>query len=82
MLVSLILILVATLGESSSEIVARLKRDLVPTVVNGLMYWPICDFITFKFVPVHLQVCSKSHRPLRFTLHNLGCSMTNSGFKI
>lgn len=42
-------------GENSSEIVARLKRDLVPTIVNGLMYWPICDFITFKFVPVHLQ---------------------------
>uniref|UniRef100_M0ZK14 Protein SYM1 n=1 Tax=Solanum tuberosum TaxID=4113 RepID=M0ZK14_SOLTU len=46
----------AAQGESSSEIVARLKRDLVPTAVNGLMYWPICDFITFKFVPVHLQV--------------------------
>ncbi|CAN4112117.1 unnamed protein product [Withania somnifera] len=45
----------AAQGESSSEIVARLKRDLVPTIVNGLMYWPICDFITFKFVPVHLQ---------------------------
>ncbi|WMV54139.1 hypothetical protein MTR67_047524 [Solanum verrucosum] len=45
----------AAQGESSSEIVARLKRDLVPTAVNGLMYWPICDFITFKFVPVHLQ---------------------------
>ncbi|MCD7458433.1 hypothetical protein HAX54_038236 [Datura stramonium] len=45
----------AAQGESSSEIVARLKRDLVPTVVNGLMYWPVCDFITFKFVPVHLQ---------------------------
>lgn len=45
----------AAQGENSSEIVARLKRDLVPTVVNGLMYWPICDFITFKFVPVHLQ---------------------------
>ncbi|XP_060168107.1 uncharacterized protein LOC132598955 [Lycium barbarum] len=45
----------AAQGESSSEIVARLKRDLIPTVVNGLMYWPICDFITFKFAPVHLQ---------------------------
>lgn len=65
MLVSLILVLVATLGESSSEIVARLKRDLVPTIVSGLMYWPICDFITFKFVPVHLQVCSRSHQFLR-----------------
>ncbi|KAK9715837.1 hypothetical protein RND81_06G192900 [Saponaria officinalis] len=42
-------------GEDSSEIVARLKRDLIPTMLNGLMYWPLCDFITFKFTPVHLQ---------------------------
>ncbi|XP_073122195.1 protein SYM1-like [Henckelia pumila] len=42
-------------GESGSEIVARVKRDVVPTMVKGLMYWPICDFITFKFIPVHLQ---------------------------
>ncbi|KAH6767069.1 Peroxisomal membrane 22 kDa family protein [Perilla frutescens var. hirtella] len=42
-------------GESGSEILGRLKRDLAPTLVRGVMYWPICDFITFKFVPVHLQ---------------------------
>ncbi|XP_062202549.1 uncharacterized protein LOC133904918 [Phragmites australis] len=42
-------------GESAPEIIARLKRDLVPTIKSGLIYWPLCDFITFKFVPVHLQ---------------------------
>ncbi|XP_057538670.1 protein sym-1 [Amaranthus tricolor] len=42
-------------GEDAGEIIARLKRDLLPTMLNGVMYWPICDFITFKFVPVHLQ---------------------------
>lgn len=42
-------------GESDSDIVARLKRDLIPTMIRGVMYWPICDFVTFKFVPVHLQ---------------------------
>lgn len=42
-------------GESGDEIVARLKRDVLPTLRNGLLYWPICDFITYKFVPVHLQ---------------------------
>ncbi|KAG8650706.1 PXMP2/4 family protein 4 [Manihot esculenta] len=42
-------------GENGAEIIARLKRDLLPTMVNGVMYWPICDFITFKFIPVHLQ---------------------------
>ncbi|XP_052192722.1 uncharacterized protein LOC127801537 isoform X2 [Diospyros lotus] len=42
-------------GENGAEIVARLKRDLLPTMINGVMYWPICDFITFKFIPVHLQ---------------------------
>ncbi|GAB2219333.1 hypothetical protein Drorol1_Dr00006968 [Drosera rotundifolia] len=42
-------------GENGGEIIARLKRDFVPTLVNGAMYWPLCDFITFRFIPVHLQ---------------------------
>ncbi|WCJ17927.1 Peroxisomal membrane 22 kDa (Mpv17/PMP22) family protein [Euphorbia peplus] len=42
-------------GENSDEIVARLKRDLLPTMLNGVMYWPLCDFITFRFTPVQLQ---------------------------
>ncbi|XP_031480579.1 uncharacterized protein LOC116250786 isoform X2 [Nymphaea colorata] len=45
----------AVQGESGAEIVQRLKRDLVPTLLNGLVYWPMCDFITFKFIPVRLQ---------------------------
>lgn len=44
-------------GENGHEIVARLKRDLLPTFKSGVMFWPICDFVTFKFIPVHLQVC-------------------------
>lgn len=47
-----------SIGENGAEIIARLKRDLLPTMLNGVMYWPVCDFITFRFVPVHLQVCS------------------------
>ncbi|XP_017643543.1 uncharacterized protein LOC108484316 [Gossypium arboreum] len=42
-------------GESGDEIISRLKRDLLPTMLNGIMYWPFCDFITFRFIPVHLQ---------------------------
>nr|CAD1822608.1 unnamed protein product [Ananas comosus var. bracteatus] len=42
-------------GETFPEIIARLKRDLIPTFINGLVYWPACDFITFKFIPVRLQ---------------------------
>ncbi|KAK7280274.1 hypothetical protein RJT34_25336 [Clitoria ternatea] len=42
-------------GETGSEIIARLKRDLLPTLLSGVMYWPVCDFITFRFIPVHLQ---------------------------
>ncbi|CAH2051877.1 unnamed protein product [Thlaspi arvense] len=42
-------------GESGSEILARLKRDVIPAMFNGVMYWPLCDFITFRFFPVHLQ---------------------------
>uniref|UniRef100_A0A5B7BGR7 Putative Mpv17/PMP22 n=1 Tax=Davidia involucrata TaxID=16924 RepID=A0A5B7BGR7_DAVIN len=42
-------------GENGAEIIARLKRDLIPTMISGVMYWPFCDFVTFKFIPVHLQ---------------------------
>ncbi|XP_058191170.1 protein sym-1-like [Rhododendron vialii] len=42
-------------GENAAEITARLKRDLLPTMINGVLYWPICDFVTFKFIPVQLQ---------------------------
>ncbi|KAJ0973727.1 hypothetical protein J5N97_015692 [Dioscorea zingiberensis] len=45
----------AAQGETSTEIHARLKRDLIPTLKSGLIYWPFCDFITFKFIPVRLQ---------------------------
>lgn len=47
-------------GESGPEILARLRRDLLPTMCKGIMYWPICDFVTFKFIPVHLQVSSST----------------------
>ncbi|XP_057856969.1 uncharacterized protein LOC131066260 isoform X2 [Cryptomeria japonica] len=42
-------------GENGSEIFARLKRDFIPTIKSGAMYWPLCDFITYRYVPVHLQ---------------------------
>lgn len=45
-------------GESGPEILARLRRDLLPTMCKAIMYWPICDFVTFKFIPVHLQPLS------------------------
>ncbi|CAL1410618.1 unnamed protein product [Linum trigynum] len=42
-------------GENGDEIIARLKRDLLPTLLGGLIFWPMCDFLTFKVIPVHLQ---------------------------
>ncbi|XP_028206007.1 PXMP2/4 family protein 4-like [Glycine soja] len=42
-------------GEGVPEIIARLKRDLLPTLLGGAMFWPVCDFVTFRFVPVQLQ---------------------------
>ncbi|KAL0366260.1 UNVERIFIED_CONTAM: protein sym1 [Sesamum radiatum] len=45
-------------GENGNEIASRLKRDLIPTLLNGLMYWPLCDFFTYKIIPVHLQKLS------------------------
>ncbi|KAI5081037.1 hypothetical protein GOP47_0004220 [Adiantum capillus-veneris] len=42
-------------GETTPEVISRLKRDLFPALKNGLMYWPLCDFLTYRYVPVHLQ---------------------------
>ncbi|CAN8267776.1 unnamed protein product [Cochlearia groenlandica] len=56
-------------GENSEEIMARLKRDLVPTLRNGLMYWPACDFITFKYVPVYLQPLMNSSCAYIWTIY-------------
>jgi protein Mpv17 len=56
-------------GENSEEIVARLKRDLLPTLKNGLMYWPVCDFVTFKYVPVHLQPLMNSSCAYIWTIY-------------
>ncbi|KAL5559150.1 hypothetical protein UlMin_035361 [Ulmus minor] len=56
-------------GESGHEIVARLKRDLIPTLINGVMYWPLCDFVTFKFVPVHLQPLMNSSCAYLWTIY-------------
>lgn len=56
-------------GESGEEIMARLKRDLLPTLRNGLLCWPICDFITLKFVPVHLQPLTNSSFAYLWTIY-------------
>ncbi|KAK3425580.1 hypothetical protein EUGRSUZ_F02265 [Eucalyptus grandis] len=47
-------------GETFGDIVGRLRRDLLPTMRNGILFWPICDFFTFKFIPVHLQPLANS----------------------
>ncbi|KAJ6751150.1 hypothetical protein OIU85_001650 [Salix viminalis] len=39
-------------GENSAEIIAWLKQDSLPTTINGVMYWPVCDFVKFKFILV------------------------------
>ncbi|KAJ8426712.1 hypothetical protein Cgig2_000339 [Carnegiea gigantea] len=56
-------------GETKEDIVARLRRDLLPTLKNGLMYWPLCDFLTFKFIPVHLQPLANSTFAYLWTIY-------------
>ncbi|CAK9182850.1 unnamed protein product [Ilex paraguariensis] len=56
-------------GESGLEIAARLKRDLLPTLISGLMYWPICDFFTYKIIPVHLQPLMNSSFSYVWTIY-------------
>ncbi|XP_047340873.1 protein SYM1 [Impatiens glandulifera] len=56
-------------GENHKEIVARLKRDLLPTLANGLMFWPLCDFLTYKVIPVHLQPLVNSSFAYLWTIY-------------
>lgn len=56
-------------GESSNEIALRLKRDLLPTLTGGLVYWPVCDFFTYKVVPVHLQPLMNSTFSFMWTIY-------------
>ncbi|KAG2262110.1 hypothetical protein Bca4012_013234 [Brassica carinata] len=56
-------------GENSEDILARLKRDLLPTLRNGLLYWPVCDFVTFRYVPVHLQPLMNSSCAYIWTIY-------------
>lgn len=56
-------------GENGNDITARLERDLIPTLLNGLMYWPICDFLTFKVIPVHLQPLMNSSFSFLWTIY-------------
>ncbi|KAL4034324.1 hypothetical protein IC575_007458 [Cucumis melo] len=56
-------------GESGSEIAARLKRDLLPTLLNGVLFWPVCDFLTYKFIPVHLQPLANSSFAYIWTIY-------------
>ncbi|XP_059647873.1 uncharacterized protein LOC132294140 [Cornus florida] len=56
-------------GENGAEITARLKRDLLPTMINGVMYWPMCDFVTFKFIPVHLQTLMSNSFAFLWTVY-------------
>jgi hypothetical protein len=56
-------------GERGSQITERLQRDLIPTLKGGLMYWPACDFITYRYIPVHLQVLSNLICPVDCKVH-------------
>ncbi|GBG79252.1 hypothetical protein CBR_g29303 [Chara braunii] len=42
-------------GDTLNQVINRLHRDLLPTLCAGLFFWPICDAIMFRFIPVHLQ---------------------------
>lgn len=56
-------------GESIDEVVSRLKRDFVTTIRSGLMYWPACDFITYRYVPVHLQPLASNSFSFLWTIY-------------
>jgi len=46
-------------GENWREIIANLfKLDENGPESIAKLFWPVCDFVTFKFIPVQLQVCT------------------------
>ncbi|KAF7820363.1 PXMP2/4 family protein 4 [Senna tora] len=59
----------AAQGESVDEIVAGLKQNLLPTLLGGAMFWPVCDFVTFKFIPVNLQPLMNSSCAYVWTIY-------------
>ncbi|KAM7280696.1 hypothetical protein ACFE04_007830 [Oxalis oulophora] len=72
-------------GENGEEIGARLKRDLLPTLTNGIFYWPICDFVIYKFVPVQLQPLANNSCAYVWTIYlsymaNLKGARSDSSF--
>ena len=40
------------------EVKSKLKNDLKPTVIANWKLWVPAQFINFRLVPPHLQVCS------------------------
>ncbi|CAI5948104.1 unnamed protein product [Closterium sp. NIES-64] len=56
-------------GENKEQIIARLRRDLIPTLISGACYWPVCDFITFRYVPVRLQVLTSNTAAFFWTIY-------------
>ncbi|KAK3020740.1 hypothetical protein RJ639_047868 [Escallonia herrerae] len=59
-----------SLRESAGEIAARLKCDLIPTMITGLLYWPMCDFFTYKIIPIHLQPLLNSSFSFLWTIYS------------
>jgi hypothetical protein len=41
----------------SKFLIGREIMDLWDRICTNL-FWPVCDFVTFRFIPVHLQVCT------------------------
>ncbi|KAL9323985.1 hypothetical protein ACSQ67_008842 [Phaseolus vulgaris] len=56
-------------GEGVTAIIARLKRDLLPTLLGGALFWPVCDFVTFRFLPVQLQPLMNSSCAYVWTIY-------------
>jgi len=52
--------MVLLLGGTISDARAKIKRDLVETVVAGLAFWPLVHAVNFKFVPVSHRVVAIS----------------------
>eukprot|EP00891_Asterochloris_glomerata_P008952 jgi/Astpho2/8952/e_gw1.00133.284.1_t len=57
------------LTQKADEIPSKIKRDMVPTMINGWKFWIPASSINFWLIPVHSQVLYMSACGLLWTAY-------------
>ena len=60
------------------QIRSKLRRDLKPTVITNWQIWVPFQFVNFRFIPLHLQVCRSLAACARASCKQLQFALTHS----